>query len=201
MNPTTEINSMTIDKYVITLFKREVRTNYPNHPFLVELKRMTPKAKYSLCKIEWRYVYKTEPEAIEKMFSTFNNLESNIKSHNERKEKARKANADVNASDFYKVGDIICNTWGYEQTSVDYYQVVKVGNKTIEVKEICCSIVENSMYSHGMACEVVPALNEFKENGDRYLLRVKSEGRLSNPASCYYMHKWSGKPEYKSWYA
>jgi len=201
MKTETEIKKLSIEKYEITMFLRGETKSFPNHPYLVEFKRLTPKAKYSKCKIVWRYVYKTEPEAIEKLFSTFNNLESNINKNNERKEKARQANAEVKASDFYKIGDVICNSWGYEQTNIDFYQVVKVGNKTIEIKKIRAAMVENSMYSHGMACEVMPSLDDFINDGKEYTLRVKADGCLSNPASFYYMHKWSGKPKYCSWYA
>ena len=36
----------------------------------------------------------------------------------------------------YKVGDIIYNTWGYEQTNVDFYQVVAVTKSTIKIRNI-----------------------------------------------------------------
>ena len=195
-----QINSLTIEKYIVTMYKRENPRQFTHCPFLVELKQMTPKAKYNNCKIHWRYVYRTEAEAIEKMFSTHNNIEANIKSGNDKKEAQRKANAEVKASDFYKVGDVICNSWGYEQTNIDWYQVVKVGNKTIEIKEIHGAQVEGTMMSHGMACDVVAVIDDFKENGDEFTLRVKEKGRLSNPKSFYYMHKWDGRPTYQSWY-
>lgn len=174
---------------------------YPNHPYAVRLIRKTPKAKFFHEKTEWCYVYKSKEEASDKAVETALNITRNEEHRNSEKEKARKANAEVNASDFYKVGDVIVNTWGYEQTNVDFYQVTEMTAKTIKIKEIYSAMVSGSEYSHGMACNVVPVLNDFKENGREYALRVKDKGNLSNPASYYYMHKWDGRPEYKSWYA
>lgn len=35
-----------------------------------------------------------------------------------------------------KVGDIFYNSWGYEQTNIDYYQVVSTTKKTITLRKI-----------------------------------------------------------------
>ena len=35
-----------------------------------------------------------------------------------------------------KVGDIFRNSWGYEQTTVDFYQVVRVSAKSVWVRRI-----------------------------------------------------------------
>jgi hypothetical protein len=116
----------------------------------------------------------------------------------------KSANAAISAADHFSIGDIIVNSWGWEQTNVNFYVVTAVKGKTITVSEVYLAQVEGSMYSHGMACEVVPT-TELKPNGDTYNLRVKSgyngDVALSQPASYYYMHKWGGRPMYKSWYA
>jgi hypothetical protein len=128
----------------------------------------------------------------------------------ERKRLQREANQSLKASDFYSVGDIVVNTWGWEQTNVDFYQVTEVKAKTIVVRSIAQTIVEGSMMSHGMACDVIPVKDGFFAEDDHlhevYALRVKAghkgEGHcLSNPESYYYFHKWDGRAEYKSWYA
>ena len=121
-------------------------------------------------------------------------------------EKAAKksANAAISAADHWKIGDIIVNSWGWEQTNIDFYVVTAVKGKTITVAEVYGAQVEGTMYAHGMACDVVPT-SELKPNGKTYNLRVKSgyngDAALSQPESYYYMHKWSGRPMYKSWYA
>ena len=121
-------------------------------------------------------------------------------------EKAAKksANAVMSAADHWKIGDIIVNSWGYEQTNIDFYIVTAVKGKTIAVAEVYGAQVEGSLYSHGMACDVVPT-TELKPNAKTFNLRVKSgyngAATLSQPQSYYYMHKWDGRPRYKSWYA
>lgn len=113
--------------------------------------------------------------------------------------------SEFKASDHFAVGDIVVNTWGWEQTNVEFYQVTDVLNKKIRVKQIHGLMVEGSMMSHGMACEVTPVCDNFMESGDEYLLSLKlrspKEVIICSPESYYYFHKWNGKPLYKSWYA
>jgi len=49
----------------------------------------------------------------------------------------------------YKVGDILYSTWGYEQTNVDFYQVLSVTNSTIKIQPIRSHLVESfTGYNH-----------------------------------------------------
>ena len=42
------------------------------------------------------------------------------------------------------VGDVLCCQWGYDQTNVDYYQVVKLIGKTmVEIRKIKAHKVED----------------------------------------------------------
>ena len=123
-----------------------------------------------------------------------------IKDRQERKQKIALENKNVKASDFYQIGDIIVNSWGYDQTNVDFYQVVAMTNKTIKIKEICDKMVENSGYDNGMACHTRPIKDAFVQDGDEYKLIVKKGGDLSQVRS-YYFSKWDGRDMYKSWYA
>ncbi len=47
----------------------------------------------------------------------------------------------------YKVGDIIYNSWGYEQTNIDFYQVVKTTKKTITIQRIAQKTNETGFMS------------------------------------------------------
>jgi hypothetical protein len=42
-----------------------------------------------------------------------------------------------------KLGDIFCSTWGYEQTNVDFFIVVKLTDKTVWLHPIGSQTVEN----------------------------------------------------------
>lgn len=55
----------------------------------------------------------------------------------------------------FVVGDILYDSWGYEQTNVDFYQVIGVGKKTIEIQEISGKMVETTGYDYGRTTPVV----------------------------------------------
>lgn len=42
----------------------------------------------------------------------------------------------VRAADFYAVGDVVENSWGYDQTNVDFYEVTEVKEKSIVMREV-----------------------------------------------------------------
>ena len=159
----------------------------------------------------WFYRFNSVNNMIEMIYESVDNRIRIEKEKLQKKEAHKKAMETFKASDYFSDGDIIVNTWGWEQTNVDFFQVVAVLNKKIRVKKIGAKMVENSMYSHGMACELVPAKDSFLENGRKteYLLSLKADikksgeisARICNPESYYYFRKWDGKSEYCSWYA
>lgn len=183
----------------ITVVLNELQGNRFNYQVLA--KKATPKAKYSSYKVLFNYGYPSIEGAEKKVETYIAQLQEREERIAKEKEEIRVANSKVKASDFYEVGDIIVNSWGYEQTNVEYYQVVKMTAKTIEVHEIRAEIVEGSMMSHGMACDVMPVRDSFTDNERRrYKLRVKADGYLSSPKSFYYFYKWEGRANYCSWY-
>ncbi len=172
------------------------------YPYAVLLSRETPKGKYSKEKILKNFGFPTLEKAEAYIDTIKQQLSSNENRRVERKQAIKTNNSNLIASQHFKVGDIILNSWGYEQTNVDFFIVEEVLNKKIRVRSIGQSNVEGSMYSHGMACEVVP---EPQQLGDKkYLLSLKCDEKgnvwICNPESYYYFHKWDGSPKYKSWY-
>ena len=45
-------------------------------------------------------------------------------------------------SDYVKVGDFVYNSWGYDQTNIDWYKIVKVTNRTIKIVRVKSNVVE-----------------------------------------------------------
>lgn len=197
----TIIKREQIGNYIISIFNRENPVKFASCPFMVELKQLRPKARYLNEKILWRYVYVTIDEAENKEKAEFKRISANINHRKEELNKRRKEDAATLAADHYKIGDILVNSWGYEQTNIEFYKVVNVGRKTIDIIEIGQKAQEGSYQSHSMACNVVPIPEKILDDGDKYTLRVKSGGNLSQPNSFYYIHKWNGHPKYMSWYA
>ena len=96
-----------------------------------------------------------------------------------------------------KVGEILSYSWGYDQTNVSFYEVVAVSatGKTVTVRKIAQdSVAEGAGY---MSEYRVPVPGKFNDEpmrkpvreGDRVPMKFGSASR------------WSGKPEYCSWYA
>jgi hypothetical protein len=188
-----------VGKYEIHI--RELTNSRFNYG--VELRQLTPKAKYMPYKIIFNYGFSTYEEAV----NCADNHKQRAVDILERLDKIKIERANrrqknkVEAKEFYKIGDIVVNTWGYEQTNVGFFQVVDITARTIKIKEIDSKIFQDSMYAHGMACEVVAINDSFVENGEEYKLIVKKDGLLSKAERFYYFTKWQGTPIYKSWYA
>ena len=103
-----------------------------------------------------------------------------------------------------KVGDILEDSWGYEQTNVEFYKVTKILSPCkIEIVEV--GHIQSNYESHGMACDVVPDVNH--EIGERIVKTVaqdsweKQDGRYHIKInSCVSLTPWNGQPCYCSWY-
>jgi hypothetical protein len=200
------IKNQTVASRSYAILKRANLDRFPNHPFAVQEKLLTPKGKYRKEKLIHNYVFKTIDEAnnyYEKQLNAY-------LSYYERKEKEKQAkkvfNSNIVASEHFKVGDIIVNTWGWEQTNTEFYQITEVKNKMIVVRAIYQKDVDGS--HDFMCCDVMPDINNFIEDGHfarTYNLRLKSSSNgdimICNPKSFYYFHKWSGKAQYSSHYA
>lgn len=122
-----------------------------------------------------------------------------------------------------KVGDIFVSSWGYEQTNVDFYQVIAlVGKHSVRVREVAPEIINEEACS-SMSCdreykmtnELLPPVRSIfikdQENGD---LKRINLGHDKDPekakANCYILidgryhaYKCNGETqkEYVSWYA
>lgn len=187
-------------KFSAEIFFRTQKNGYPSYDWAARLQTDTPKGKFTKVKVFKTYVYKSFREAKEAAQNWIDTQRYYYERRENEKAEKRAKNKDVKASDFYKVGDTVVNTWGWEQTNVSFYKVVEMTEKTILIKQVRARQEENSMHSHGMACNLIPGDN-FVENGDEYRLKVSAGGRLSNPERYYHMHKWDGRPQYCSWYA
>lgn len=57
-----------------------------------------------------------------------------------------------------KVGDVLYGSWGYDQTNVEFWQVVKiVGKRMVEIRELCTESVETGF----MSGNAVPLQDQF----------------------------------------
>ena len=101
----------------------------------------------------WHYRFKDGQQRINEVTRTFKNVAERAEYKAARKAKA----AEASANHGVKVGDVFRSSWGYDQTNVDYYQVVAVGNKTATF----CKIAQLSESDGFLQGNCVPAPNQF----------------------------------------
>lgn len=116
-------------------------------------------------------------------------LIENRKAHFKRKEDERAEKKQFTTGLFY--GDILYTSWGYDQTNVDFYEVVEVvGPKMIKVREVSKKIVTGDGFSDKVVAVpgkyVGPEIKAMVGMGDR----AKIEGHGAS--------KWDGKPVYQT---
>lgn len=97
-----------------------------------------------------------------------------------------------------KVGDILYTSWGYDQTNVDFFQVIEAKGHFVKIREIESKQVDGSQ--GGMCCNVVAVKDAFLEKSKPMRKKVGENNRvrIHESANAYL---WDGSECYSSWYA
>ena len=98
------------------------------------------------------------------------------------------------ASEHFMVGEVLYDSWGYDQTNIDWFQVTKVKGKSIWLRPICENSSDAGNCSDGYT---QPRRNEFC--GEEFRKTVQPGGYVSS-ALRGSLYKWDGKPKYCSTY-
>jgi hypothetical protein len=143
----------------------------------------------------WHYIFGSAERLAEKIKSQVESLEAHKAMVAERR-KARFAPHKLVG------GEVFRTSWGYEQTNVEYYEVVSVCGQTVELREIAQSREEE-----GYLCgKTKPMPGMFI--GEAFSRRVSMVGgspsvKIHQSATAYYeqpITMTSGKPVYKERY-
>lgn len=127
------------------------------------------------------------------------------KSHKDyvaKNREARKVQPDQ--MDKVKIGDIFHWSWGYDQTNCDFFQVTKkMGKFTVELRAIGAKDTSkeggSSMSTHLVAVKDSFLTGQFAKT---LIKRIKVSKGVPYVSMCFgWCDKWSGSPEYCSWYA
>lgn len=112
----------------------------------------------------------------------------------DRKRARRKTAHDLN------VGDILYSSWGYEQSNVDFYEVVRVpSGRSAVVRKIEQNITSGLGYMSGMA---MPKPGMFVATAKEFIRRAAGRHCLNGGNLTFgYLQKWDGKPKLVSSYA
>lgn len=98
------------------------------------------------------------------------------------------------AADHYAVGEVLYDSWGYDQTNVDWYQVTRVKGKSIWLRRVAENSSDAGNCSSGFT---QPRRNEF--HGEEIRKTVQPGGHVASPLRGG-LYKWDGKPKYCSSY-
>jgi len=142
----------------------------------------------------WNYRFLTEANRAEKVNSFFDGIEA-------RKKFRAVRHTERNIPHAFQVDDILYASWGYDQTNIDFFQIVAVTQKTVTFRKICQAVVDGTC---GFMCEnVIASKNEWLNDkiytrpahGDCFAFaEYKGDHRL-------HLSKWDGRPLYQSHYA
>ena len=94
------------------------------------------------------------------------------------------------------VGDILYTSWGYEQTNIDFYEIVaRRGKSTLALRKLKCSSEDEGWCRH----KVMPLKGQFA--GDQTLTRRISKHGTAKIESYAWLHPWDGAPKHATSYA
>ena len=114
----------------------------------------------------WFYRFKSVEQRNKQIQETFDQVQSKL--DRKAQEKAKKADAMSNHG--VVAGDVFRCSWGYDQTNIDYYEVIAVTGKTATICRIGC-LSEDTGWLQG---ESVPQLGAFIGKPYKKLIQKRS---------------------------
>jgi hypothetical protein len=166
---------------------------------------MKAKTKARFPKALFNYRFKSPERMAEYCSEWIERVEKNINSENERK--AIKKEAQKNMNHNFVEGSIIYNSWGYDQTNIDFYQIVEVKAKSVILRAIASSYVKGS---EGFMCANVKPIKDYFVGEPilkKIVTSVNYSGNISYHISakhgcfCNFVESKEEKGVYSSWYA
>jgi len=114
----------------------------------------------------WFYRFKSVEQRNKEIEQTFARVQSKL--DRKAQEKAKKTDAMANHG--VVVGDVFRCSWGYDQTNIDYYEVIAITGKTATICRIGC-LSENTGWLQG---DSVPQLGAFIGKPKKKLIQKRS---------------------------
>lgn len=143
----------------------------------------------------WNYRFKSEVERdtyIKNYIAKFE-LHMIAKKKYKDESKTRRASDLAEFKSKLKPGAILSDSWGYEQTQVEFYKVLEVKGSSVLIVELGHITLEAKSWA---SCDVMPDLNSTQ--GEPLWKKVCTN--YIPICSSIHLTLWDGKPKYKSWY-
>jgi len=133
----------------------------------------------------WHYRFRNEAQLKQEVLNTVERRRQHIQHKKERQEERRQFRHDL------KVGTILYTSWGYDQTNIDFYQVVEAGEKSVVIREVAQKTVRQSRG----ADYVVAVPNKFTGPKMKKRVRPGNSVKIESYANA---RVWDGKPKYQT---
>ena len=134
----------------------------------------------------WYYNYRDQAHLDKQVATTIDSYKASQAAKQKRRQERREYRHP------YVVGDILSGSWGYDQTNVEFYEVVGIPSpKSIAVREIGMKTVRSDRGSD----YVVPAPGKYT---GPVLKKIPSTGGYIRVSDSISVSKWDGKPEYQT---
>jgi hypothetical protein len=146
-------------------------------------------------KSSFHFAYKSMADVDQKICAFFDNL-------NDWKARKQQCRKDSYKPHTFQVGEIITNSWGYDQTNVDWYVVTRKTEHFVWLRPICAQLIEDEgcgpmsgRESPVIGTDLKPV---FTEKGEE--TKHKASGDyVSMKFGCG--SRFTGGSQYTSWYA
>lgn len=125
-------NKIIFDKYILVYDKIELTCM---------IVKDTPRSKFGY-KIIQNYRYPTYDRMIKRVKEFIDNINQQKIEKDKRKTEQKKAKENIH--NIVEVGDLLYDSWGYDQTNIDFYQITKVGKSSVWIRPIASQRVSGT---------------------------------------------------------
>jgi len=129
----------------------------------------------------WHYWFRTAEQRQREIDDAVAGRRATLKLKSERVEERRSYRHD------YKPGDVLVSSWGYDQTNVNFYQVLEVRGALVVLREV--------VQAGAGPTAVLPRHDTFCGPEIKRKPGVGGYVRIDNVQTA---HKWDGRPEYQT---
>jgi len=137
-------------------------------------------------RVLWQYKFQSPENRDKYAVTQCEQLEQNEQKRAEYKQAAKERQSEVIAA--LKVGDIFYTSWGYDQTNIEFFKIVKISGKRITVKELRQRATQT-----GRDCGDCIPDSFFTKDAKEIILGVCHHGGFSIEG--HYAAIWDGKPK------
>lgn len=139
--------------------------------------------------------YLVKPELLNKWIDEADTRLINHKQTLEERKEKRKPTSEK--METIQVGDIYYTSWGWEQTNIDYYQVIAKNNSRVTLRQIGYEMIEQDSWASG---KVVPVKDKFVGEPFNKIANFELGKPMFNISSFETAWLWDGKAKGCSWW-